>query len=76
MKMFNLNDYIYFKLTEEGVKMLKGSYRIKDAGNGLYKMQTWEFCGMFGKEMKCAGQVQSVETTVFFEDKDLKEESL
>ena len=77
MKKFNLNHYIYFKLTEHGKLLLNTNehltVRVKYIGNDLYKMQAWEFCGIFGEEMQYPGVSKIIETTVYFDDSDLSE---
>lgn len=67
---YNLNQYIYFKLTDKGKKRLKDPYFracVGESNNDLYESQLWVFCGLFGGDMQYPSVSNDVETEVFFE---------
>jgi hypothetical protein len=75
MKKFNLNDKVYFELTEKGKLRFSDPYfkaSVHEAKNGLYETQLWVFCNLFGESLQM-GFAHEVKTGIYFEEKDLKE---
>ena len=69
----NLNDNIYFKLTEKGKRRFADPYFkacVHEEGD-LYKTQLWVFCALFGPGIHM-GFATEVETNIYFEKKDLE----
>ena len=76
MKEINLNDDIYFELTEKGKLRFEDPYfkaSIYEAENGRYRTQMWKFCGLFSNCFQYPSGNLDVKTGVYFQDKDLKE---
>lgn len=87
MVKFNLNNYVYFKLTEHGLDKLKkdheclnswcngklGDFKeLKEDENGFVKMQAWRFMSHFGELMGNGLNSPVKECEIYFEEKDLK----
>ncbi len=84
MKSFNLNNYVYVKLTDKGrdiyyhqydhIQGIKPSYP-KEDNNGYFKEQLWQLMKTFGKHMSM-GFDQPFSTDIIFEEAYLKEVKL
>lgn len=85
-KTFNINDYVYIKLTEYGKELyynrdvkLNESYgreiippkHPEVDSEGYTKMQMWEFISLYG-EHTSVGCILPFEVEMQFEEKDLK----
>lgn len=88
MKKFNINNYVEFKLTDEGVKILKGYYDQIDKSlfkifrakgfrevpndNGRIKMQFWYAMMIFSPYFMNCGENIFKNNDIYFNEKELK----
>ena len=78
MMKFNLNDNIYFKLTDQGQKRFADPYFAAcvkyDQRRRLYACHMHAFCNLFGSNLVMSGCLD-IETDIYFDIKELEEDS-
>jgi len=88
MKKFNINEYVFIKLTEKGAQVLANDhnkwvgkmlgnrnmdyYLSNRDENGFYKMQFWCFINNFGELMQAGAGGYFEDNNIYFKEADLK----
>lgn len=78
-RQFNINDYVWVKLTEKGRQLYRDEYyrlmkeypKIEEDKEGYSRWQMWDLMQTFGSFCGL-GSPLPFETDVFFDDKTLK----
>lgn len=76
MKVFNINEYIYVKLTDRGKNILNNYYADFDwkptpNEEGYYKFQMWQFMNLFGNHFSMGTDNITINNNVYFKEEDL-----
>lgn len=72
MIKFNINQHVYFKPTDVGLKLMQDWYnpekKMFDEQRGMYYLQMWEFMSCFGEKCFAGGSNFIVDCVIYMEN--------